>query len=139
MTPTDAFPWHGLFIGYGAHSWCNPGKSLPPAGMHHLPPLGNADRCGGRLAGSETKKRSEAWYSNGTGDYMMHPTVQKVKVKFAICPPISKASTSRADRHARRKAPRGTVSAKIWRAEGERTRGQGPKKNGKKTQKNAAV
>ena len=75
MTPKDAFPWYGLFIGHGAHSWCNPGKSLPPAGMHHLPPLENGDRCGvavwptprgrsGRcLAGKETKKGSEAWYS----------------------------------------------------------------------------
>ena len=46
MTPKDAFPWYGLFIGHGAHSWCIPGKSLPPAGMHHLPPLENGDRCG---------------------------------------------------------------------------------------------
>jgi len=75
MTPKDAFPWYGLFIGHGAHSWCNPGKSLPPAGMHHLPPLENGDRCGvavskrprgrsgGCQSGKETKKRSEAWYS----------------------------------------------------------------------------
>ena len=74
MTPKDAFPWFGLFIVHGAHSWCIPGKSLPPAGMHHLPPLENGDICGfavwptprgrsGRcLAGKETKKRSEAWY-----------------------------------------------------------------------------
>ena len=46
MTPKDAFPWYGLFIGHGAHSWCIPGKSLPPAGMRHLPPLENGDRCG---------------------------------------------------------------------------------------------
>ena len=45
MTPKDAFPWFGLFIVHGAHSWCIPGKSLPPAGMHHLPPLENGDGC----------------------------------------------------------------------------------------------
>ena len=73
MTPKDAFPWYGLFIGHGAHSWCIPGKSLPPAGMHHLPPLENGDRCGVYCVlrcglaycscRGAVKKRSEAWYS----------------------------------------------------------------------------
>ena len=94
MTPKDAFPWYGLFIGHGAHSWCNPGKSLPPAGMHHLPPLENGDRCGvavwpitrGRSGGSlamREKPRKEVRLGTQNGTVVGHP-VARAGISFPL-------------------------------------------------------